>query len=187
MKMSTRSPQCMFELTVCRKAASRHQKQAAADDRKATHRQERKLYCWGSDTNETALTLSNIGSRPGGWWRKEYFDQDSQVRKDFERVECWEESKKRIGPHLVFAARYRNLPIRHLAINCCEKSKSAQYKNPDYTLELENASSMMMIFQRMSEISAGHYWKLNRLIGIYKAETRLWSFGTFLYKTISEG
>jgi len=30
----------MFELTVCRKAASRHQKQAAADDRKATHTQK---------------------------------------------------------------------------------------------------------------------------------------------------
>lgn len=83
-----------------------------------------------------------------GRWRKESFEQDSQIREDFERGKSLDEFEQsdwlRLkepfrpinafqqlqpllqgrNPHLPYAARIRNTAFRHPAINCRGKLKA---------------------------------------------------------------
>lgn len=108
-----------------------------------------------------------------GKWRKEYFKQDSQVREDFEEGKSLEElgQRDRIQEHYIrqpFGAMHAFSHLHHLFARKKSSSslgrkksqsslqtpsdqlpreiKSAQYRNPDYTLELENEGSYMNDF-----------------------------------------
>jgi len=105
-----------------------------------------------------------------GTLRKEYFEQDSQVREDFERGKSPKEFEQRdwllehllkepfrpmhIFPHLhhLFARKKSSASLRRKNSQSTLQTpsdqlprevKSAQYRNPDYTLELENEGSYM--------------------------------------------
>ncbi|KAI9759188.1 MAG: hypothetical protein M1835_000442 [Candelina submexicana] len=105
-----------------------------------------------------------------GKWRKEYFEQDSQVREDFERGKSPEELGQRdwLREHYTkepFRAMNAFTDLHHLFVRKKSSSslgrkksqsslqtpsdqlprevKSAQYRNPDYAAELEDEGSYM--------------------------------------------
>ena len=105
-----------------------------------------------------------------GKWRKEYFEQDSQVREDFERGKSPEEVGQRDwlqehytrGPframhafahlHHLFARKKSSASLRRKQSQSSLQTpsdqlprevKSAQYRNPDYAAELEDEGSYM--------------------------------------------
>ncbi|KAL2045855.1 hypothetical protein ABVK25_012005 [Lepraria finkii] len=105
-----------------------------------------------------------------GKWRKEYFEQDSQVREDFERGKSPEELGQRdwLREHYTrkpFRAVHAFTHLHHLFARKKSSSslgrkksqsslqtpsdqlprevKSAQYRNPDYAAELEDEGSYM--------------------------------------------
>jgi len=108
-----------------------------------------------------------------GRWRKEYFEQDSQVREDFERGKSPEEFEQRdwLQEHFLkesFRPMHGFHPLQYLfarkkssaslrrknsqstlqtpSDQLPREVKSAQYRNPDYTLELETKGSYMREF-----------------------------------------
>ena len=108
-----------------------------------------------------------------GRWRKEYFEQDSQVRDDFEKGKSPEEFEQRdwlqehclkepFRPmhgfshlHHLFARKRSSSPLRrknsesNLQIPSDQlprEVKSAQYRNPDYAIALETKGSYMREF-----------------------------------------
>lgn len=105
-----------------------------------------------------------------GKWRQEYFEQDSQVREDFERGKSPEELGRRdwlqerytrepframhafARPHHLFARKKSSASLRRKQSQSSlqtpsdqlpRKVKSAQYKNPDYAAKLEDEGSYM--------------------------------------------
>jgi len=125
-----------------------------------------------SDTNENSPDPLQYWIQTGRW-RKKYFEQDSQVREDFERGKSPEEFEQRdwlqehygrepLRPmHGFHPFQYLFARKKSLYSLCRKKSlsslqtpsdqlprevKSAQYRNPDYTLELENKGSYMREF-----------------------------------------
>ena len=108
-----------------------------------------------------------------GRWRKEYFEQDSQVREDFEKGKSPEEFEQRdwlqehclkepFRPmhgfhhlHHLFARKRPSSPLRRKNSESSLQApsdqlprevKSAQYKNPDYAIALETKGSYMREF-----------------------------------------
>ncbi|KAL8696941.1 MAG: hypothetical protein Q9201_007398 [Fulgogasparrea decipioides] len=115
--------------------------------------------------------ISNVptGGKTGRW-RKEYFEQDSQVRDDFERGKSPEEFEQKDWLQEHYARElYRPMhgfhPLQYLfarkkssaslrrknsqstlqtpSDQLPREVKSAQYRNPDYTIELERKGSHM--------------------------------------------
>lgn len=105
-----------------------------------------------------------------GRWRKDYFEQDSQVREDFERGKSPEKSNKRDWlrdfyakelirsmhgfphlPHLFARKRSASLLSRKSSQSTLETSsdqlsrgaKSVQYRYPEYEIRLERKGSYM--------------------------------------------
>lgn len=122
-----------------------------------------------SDTNESSPDPITYWIQTGRW-RKEYFEQDSQVRDDFERGKSPEEFKQRDWlqenylkepsrpmhgfPHLhhLFARKRSSSPLRRKnsesnlqtpSDQLPREVKSAQYRNPDYAIALESKGSYM--------------------------------------------
>ena len=108
-----------------------------------------------------------------GRWRKEYFEQDSQVREDFERGKSPKEPGQRDWLQELYAREpFRPMHafthLQHLFARKKSSSslgrkksqsslqtpsdqlprevKSAQYRNPEYAIELENEGSYMREF-----------------------------------------
>ncbi|KAL8683230.1 MAG: hypothetical protein Q9224_006705, partial [Gallowayella concinna] len=108
-----------------------------------------------------------------GRWRREYFEQDSQVRQDFERGRSPEEAQSDWPPrehrtleplramhgfdhlhHLLarkksstsFPRKQSLSSIRTPSDQLPREVKSAQYKDSDYAVELENEGSYMRDF-----------------------------------------
>ncbi|KAI4230586.1 MAG: hypothetical protein L6R40_007998 [Gallowayella cf. fulva] len=108
-----------------------------------------------------------------GKWRKEYFEQDSQVREDFERGKSPEElgqgdwvrehyTREPLRAmhafahlHHLFARKKSSASLRRKQSQSSLQTpsdqlpreiKSAQYRNPDYAIELEDEGSYMREF-----------------------------------------
>ncbi|KAL8646924.1 MAG: hypothetical protein Q9210_005856 [Variospora velana] len=108
-----------------------------------------------------------------GKWRKEYFEQDSQVREDFERGKSSEELGQRdwlrehstreplramhafAHLHHLFARKKCSASLRRKQSQSSLQTpsdqlprevKSAQYRSPDYAIELEDEGSYMREF-----------------------------------------
>ena len=100
-----------------------------------------------------------------GKWRKEYFEQDSQVREDFERGKSSEEAGRRdwlqeyftgepvremeawIHPHHYFArlplTRKESQSLKTPSSQEVQGGKSSQYNTPEYETRLEQKGSYM--------------------------------------------
>ncbi|KAL8828533.1 MAG: hypothetical protein Q9170_006563 [Blastenia crenularia] len=100
-----------------------------------------------------------------GKWRKEYFEQDSQVREDFERGKSLEEPGRRdwlqeyftkepsremqalTHPHHFFArpplSRKESQSLKSASDQPSQGGKSSQYNSPDYELRLREKGSYM--------------------------------------------
>ena len=100
-----------------------------------------------------------------GKWRKEYFEQDNQVREDFERGKSPEEPRRRdwlqeyftkepfremqalTHPHHFFArpplSRKESQSLKTSSDQPSQGGKSSQYNNPDYEDRLERKGSYM--------------------------------------------
>ncbi|KAL9098127.1 MAG: hypothetical protein Q9163_006154 [Psora crenata] len=123
----------------------------------------------GSDISEAGTDPLKYWIETGKW-RKEYFEQDSQVRKDFERGKSLEErgqrdwlqelyTKEPFGPmhafthlHHLFARKKSSSSLGRKksqsslqtpSDQLSREVKSAQYRNPDYAIELEDEGSFM--------------------------------------------
>ena len=132
-------------------------------DKKASHQVP------ASDVNEGSTDPLQYWIQTGKW-RKEYFEQDSQVREDFQRGKSPEEvgQKDLLREHYIrepFRAMHAFNHLHHLFARKKSSSslnrkksqsslqtssdqlprevKSAQYRNPDYAAELENEGSYM--------------------------------------------
>ncbi|KAL9013979.1 MAG: hypothetical protein Q9173_001357 [Seirophora scorigena] len=100
-----------------------------------------------------------------GKWRKEYFEQDSQVREDFERGKSPEEPGRRdwlqeyfnkepsremqalTHPHHFFVrpplSRKESQSLKTPSDQPSQGGKSSQYNNPEYEIRLEQKGSYM--------------------------------------------
>lgn len=105
-----------------------------------------------------------------GKWRREYFEQDSQVREDFERGKSpgWSDWLQELYAREPFRPMHAFTHFHHLFARKKSSSslgrkksqsslqtasdqlpreiKSARYRNPDYAIELEDAGSYMREF-----------------------------------------
>jgi len=122
-----------------------------------------------SDTNENGPDPLQYWIQTGRW-RKEYFEQDSQVREDFESGKSPEEFEQKdwLQEHYArepFRPMHGFHPLQHLfarkkssaslrrknsqstlqtpSDQLPREVKSAQYRNPDYAIELERKGSHM--------------------------------------------